>query len=451
LIDFFERHRILLLIIFPIMFFSGMAVGPAAMVVVAIGIGYLFYIDHHHSIVLLLLICIILGDSRADFIQFVKPLRGEIVLIMFLISLYELRNNFYKANALMLYFLPFLWVALLALIFSPNVNTAVSKTISFAILYFMAFNYLHHKFERYGMQLMQDCLYVCLIILVIGFSLLPIIPIYVSYGGIRYNGVLGNPNGMGMFVTLLTPIAYYLFKRDHRKYSKRFKVIAWTLIMASLIMCSSRNAIFSVALFFLLIYGLAGSTFRRAIFLFIFLPAVGIIVYNIDLEQLVYTLGLERYFRIKEFGSGSGRIFAWQHAVDLISRSPLIGCGFACEEYNFMEKTTYQLWHSGHQGGVHNSFLAFAINTGIVGLLCFLGFLANAARKVRNSRFVIPFMLSAMFSAVFESWLFSSLSAFQIMFLYLLVFLIVDTNREELLVSSVAGDFSKLAAEGLIR
>ena len=37
------------------------------------------------------------------------------------------------------------------------------------------------------------------------------------------------------------------------------------------------------------------------------------------------------------------------------------------------------------------------------------------------------------------------------MFLYLLVFLIVDTNREELLVSSVAGDFSKLAAEGLIR
>jgi O-antigen ligase len=338
----------------------------------------------------------------------------------------------------------------LALIFSPNLPTAVSKTISFGVLYFVAFNYIHHKFERYGIQIMVDLLYLCLAILATGFMMLPIAPEMVSYGGVRYNGLMGNPNGMGMFVTMLCPIAYYLFRRNLRL-SIYFKVSTWLLLIISLLMCSSRNAIFSVALFFLMAVGLRGSTFRRIAFLFIFLPTVGLLVYNIDLEQVVTAFGLEAYFRIQEFGSGSGRIFAWQHAIDLIQKSPLIGCGFACEEYFFVEKTSFQLWHSGHQGGVHNSFLAFAVNTGIVGLICFLGFIANAARKVRNFQFLIPFLCSMVFSAVFESWLFSSLGGYNMLFLVTLIFAIVDTNREELLVSATATDFSNQAAGGNIR
>ncbi len=420
------------------------------MVVTGLGVAYLFYIDEHQSIIVLFLLCLLMGDSRIEELQFIKPLRAEIMIMMFIFSIYELRNNYYKINGLILAFLPFFWISILALIFSPNLSTGVSKMLSFGLIYFVGFNYIHHKFERYGTQLMSDCFYVILFILALGFMLLPVIPDQVTYGGIRYNGMMGNPNGMGMLVTLVSPLMYYLFKRD-RNIPRRLKAIAWALIIISLIMCSSRNAIFSVALFFIIVYGLEGSTFRRVSFLFIFLPAVGLIVYNVDMEQLVYTLGLERYFRIKEFGSGSGRIFAWQHALVLIKKSPLIGCGFACEEYNFLEKTSFQLWHSGHQGGVHNSFLAFAVNTGIVGTICYLGFLLNAARNVRNLRIVIPFMASAMFSAIFESWLISSLSAFQILFLLTLVFMIVDTNHEELLVSSLAGDFSNTAAEGNIR
>jgi O-antigen ligase len=450
LLEVIERHSILFFLIFPIMMFSGMAFGPASLAVTAFGVGYLFYKNEHGSIIILFLITLIIGDNRQDFLQFMKPLRVEIMIFMFVMTIYELQNNYYRTNGLMLYFAPFVWVALLALMFSPTLGTGLNKTFSFVILYFVAFNYVHHKFERYGRQLIVDMLYLFLAILALGFLMMPVAPEIVSYGGARYNGLLGNPNGMGMFVASVIPMTYYLFKRD-RQFSLRFKTAAWALLIVSLIMCSSRNAIFSVALFFVLAFGLEGGQFRRIAFLGILLPMTAILAYNIDLEQLVYTLGLESYFRIKEFGSGSGRIFAWKHAIDLIEKSPLIGCGFACEEYNFGEKTTFQLWHSGHQGGVHNSYLGFMVNTGFIGLACYLGFLFTAVQKVRNYRIMIPFILSALFSAAFESWLFSSLSAFQMMFLMTLIFLIVDTNHEELLVSSLANDFSNKASEGMVR
>ncbi len=431
------------------MLLAGVAASVLAMGIAAVAVIYLWYKEMHGSIILLFLFVLILGDTRLDFFQFVKDLRVEIMMLIFLINVYELRNQRYKINAIMLYFLPFFAVALLALIFSPLMELGFSKTLSFAIFYFVTFNYINHKLQVYGIQLMVDVLYLIVALLVLGFVFLPVFTEYVTYGGGRYNGVMGNPNGMGMLVTLATPITAYLFQRH--TFPKRFKTFVWILINLSLLMCSSRNAIFSIALFWVLYFGLRGTPIRRFLFLFVVLPGIGIALYKVDLETVFTSLGLDAYFRVKELDSGSGRIFAWAHAYDLIRNAPLIGCGFACEEYHFVHKTTFQLWHSGHQGGVHNSYLAYAINTGIVGTIFFLGFVLNAARMVRNWRILIPFMLSTLFSAIFESWLFSSLSAFHILFLMFLVFLIVDTNKEELLVSNLAGDFSHEAAKGVIR
>ncbi|MFN8397394.1 MAG: O-antigen ligase family protein [Bacteroidia bacterium] len=450
MLDFLERHQILFLFILPVLIFAGAAVNVSAIVIAAVAIGYFFRKDRHDSIIVFFVMVLLLGDSRLMEIQFIKGIRVEVMVLMFAISIYELRNNYYRVNMLMLYYLPFLGVALLALIFSPLQELALEKTISFSIFYFVLFNYVHHKFERYGAQLMIDVLYLIVSILSLGFILLPLFPDYLTYGGQRYNGIMGNPNGMGMLVTLTVPLATYVFMRN-KELPKRFKVMTWVLIMTSLLLCSSRNSIFSIALFAILLIGLRGGTFRRIIFIFVFLPATAIFFRFVDLETLFTSLGLERYFRVSELESGSGRIFAWSHALELIQRQPLIGCGFACEEYHFVHRTTFRLWMTGHQGGVHNSYLAYAINTGIAGTIFYLGFLFNAARKVRNLKFLVPFMAAVLFSAIFESWLFSSLSAFHILFLLQLVFLIVDTNREELLVSNLAGDFSHEAAKGVLK
>lgn len=448
--DYIERHRILFIFILPITIFGGIVVTPFAFLALAVGIAVLFMRDEHDSIVLLFIFLLLTGDSRLMSIQFVKDLRAEALVMIFIISLYEINHNRYRPNALMLTFIPFALVCFLGLIYSPKLSMGLNKMFSFFMFYFVCFNYIHHKFERYGRQMMIDILYLIVAVLVVSFLLLPVFPDYLSYGGARFNGLMGNPNGMGMLVTLSLPMAWYLFHRE-KSFGRGFKLVTYSLMIVALMMCSSRNAIFSVVLFLLLLFGMSGSTFRRVAYFFVIIPGLAVIMRNIDLEQLIIQLGLDGYFRVSEFKSGSGRVFAWRFALELFSQSPLIGCGFACEEYTFATKTNFQLWHSGHQGGVHNSYLTYLVNTGVVGTAMFYGFLLNTARKVRNLKFIFPFIACVLFSAMFESWMFSSLSAFHVLFVVTLVYAIVDTNSEQLLVSTMPGDFSNQAADNLVR
>ncbi len=383
-----------------------------------------------------MLITLAIGDSRMSYFQFFKNIRMILLIMVAIYTVYEFRNNRYKLNANFLYFMPFVSVAVLAMISSPLLSLAVNKTISFVLLYFVALHYFNNKMEQYGSILMYDVMMILVNILLIGLMFLPIFPSMVMYGQTRYNGMLGNPNGVGIFVTLTAPVLAYVFSRN-KDISSRFKTFAWLILITSLLLCSSRNAIFSISIFLVFFYGMQGSMFRRIGFLFVFLPIIALFFLTIDLQDLVFSLGLEKYFRVRDFESGSGRVFAWQHAIELIKKSPVIGCGFGCEEYNFIYRTSYKLWATGHQGGVHNSYLAFTVNTGIVGVVLFYGFLGNLLRKIKNNRFLLAFIPSMLFSAMFESWMFSSLNAYHIIFCVFVVHMVVDTNREELLESSM--------------
>jgi len=395
------------------------------MVILVAACAYFAYHDRHDSIILLFIIILIMGDSRQGWMVFSKALRGEMLIIITVLTIYDLWVGRYRISKLYLALIPFLMVSFLALSFSPFLNVGFSKTISFSLLYFCILHYFVNKFSRYGLRMLGDITYFCHAILALGLFLLPILPGVVSYGGARYNGMMGNPNGMGMFVTMVSPMTIYFF-RYQRGISKRYKIFAWSLIVISLMLCSSRNAIFSFSLFMMVYFGLNGGTFRRLAFLMVALPLMTLLVFFLDIEAMVVSLGLEKYFRLRDFESGSGRIFAWQHAIELIQERPWLGCGFACEEYNFLYRTTFKLWSTGHQGGVHNSYLAFLVNTGGIGLTLFMGFLANIFIQARNRFFVLAFIASAGFSAMFESWMFSSLSTFHILFLIMTTQLLAD-------------------------
>ena len=421
----FKRYRLLFFVLLPLLIFAGNAATPLAMVVLGIGVLYFLYQGRHDAIIITFIIILVLGDSRQGWLQFAKPLRVELLIMITLITISELWRGFYRFNSLFLPFLPFLVISVLALSFSPLLDVGSIKTVSFAMLYFCVLHYFLDKHGKYGLRLLEDIVYLSHFIMLLGLLMIPIFPGIVSYGGIRYNGLLGNPNGMGMFVTLTVPMTVYFFTYK-RGISRQYTIFAWVLIIASLMLCSSRNAIFAFTIFLSLYHGLRGSTFTTMIFLFVVIPVAGILLFNINLESLVYSLGLEKYFRIKDFESGSGRVFAWRYAWSLVEQRPIIGCGFACEEYNFIYRTTYELWSTGHQGGVHNSYLAYIVNTGFVGFTLYFGFLASLFRRIRNRGFMIPFVASCAFSAMFESWLFSSLSAFHILFLVTTVQLLSD-------------------------
>lgn len=416
----------------PLIFISGRVSDQFAMPVLAIGTIYFLYHNRHDSVMVLLFLTLTLGDSRMDALYFVKDLRTLIMVILSVYSIWEIRAGIYTINRYFLFFLPFLLVSIMALIFSPILETAISKTIAFTLLYFMGLHYIFHRFRQMGIRLLIEIMYTGHLIIFIGLLLLPTFPDLVSYGGLRFNGLIGNPNGLGLYVVLLTPLTLLVFRRQPG-ISQRYKTLAWVALNVSLAICSSRNAILSVTTFWLLYTGLNGTSFRTAIFLLVLLPAAVIIIYYIDLKSLVEVLGLERYLRLRDIESGSGRVDAWQHAIDTIEKNPLIGCGFACEEYNFRYEMSYRLWATGHQGGVHNSYLAFILNTGFVGLGFFIFFIVSLIRRMGDYRFYLPFAAGCALSAVFESWLFSSLNAFHIYFITIILFCMVDATQHALI------------------
>jgi O-antigen ligase len=416
----------------PLIFISGRVSDQFAMPVLAIGTIYFLYHNRHDSVMVLLFLTLTLGDSRMDALYFVKDLRTLIMVILSVYSIWEIRAGIYTINRYFLFFLPFLLVSIMALIFSPILETAISKTIAFTLLYFMGLHYIFHRFRQMGIRLLIEIMYTGHLIIFIGLLLLPTFPDMVSYGGLRFNGLIGNPNGLGLYVVLLTPLTLLVFRRQPG-ISQRYKTLAWIALNVSLAICSSRNAILSVTTFWLLYTGLNGTSFRTAIFLLVLLPAAVIIIYYIDLKSLVEVLGLERYLRLRDIESGSGRVDAWQHAIDTIEKNPLIGCGFACEEYNFRYEMSYRLWATGHQGGVHNSYLAFILNTGFVGLGFFIFFIVSLIRRMGDYRFYLPFAAGCALSAVFESWLFSSLNAFHIYFITIILFCMVDATQHALI------------------
>ena len=66
------------------------------------------------------------------------------------------------------------------------------------------------------------------------------------------------------------------------------------------------------------------------------------------------------------------------------------------------------------------------MNVGIVGLALFLGAWATVLRKIKDHKFLLPFVASVAFSAIFESWLIASLNAFNIFFLLTTLIVISD-------------------------
>ena len=128
--------------------------------------------------------------------------------------------------------------------------------------------------------------------------------------------------------------------------------------------------------------------------------------------------------RVDHLDNGSGRLIAWTYAWSEIQKHYFIlGRGFSFEEYLFSLK---QDWFEvrGHIGSVHNSFLAVWLNTGIIGLICFVyGILTNFIRAAKVNPLAFPCMFAIIFSNMFESWLQASLNPFTIIALLVLTLL----------------------------
>lgn len=357
---------------------------------------------------------LILSDSLTHATDFAKEFK-TIYIILLSAAVFLDRGYFQPYNRIYLYFLPFIIISLVGLIESPFPFTGVQKTLSYLLLFFAVPQIFVRIFKDHGPIVLKDLLFFGSAIVILGFAMRFIAPEVAMSHGERFRGVFGNPNGLGIFTSLIVVIAIICreyFKGFFSKNDLRWIVIP---VMAGLLLTGSRTSIMAVFIFFVFVRFYRFSPFIGSI---LFL-GVGIAVEYVaaNIVGIVDSLGLTEYFRIETLEEGSGRFIAWSFAWEAIQEYFWFGRGFAFDEW-LMNINQDFLNAMGHQGGVHNTYLILWLNSGLVGLLFYLrGVFLLFFKAAKNTPLAFPVLWLILFSIALEPWLAASLNPFTILFL----------------------------------
>ena len=376
------------------------------------------------------LFVLILSDTINSTTDFAKSFKNIYILALSAIAVIE-RKKFPKINRFYIYFIPFILAGLIGLVQSPIPSLAIQKTLSYILLIFLVPQFLIKAYDDHGTEAIRNIIFFAGFMILMGFVLELADPGYTYARGGRFRGVFGNPNGLGIFASLVIALVY--LKRDifPNLFSK--SDLRWLVIPAliSLVLAGSRTSIIAVVIFFV---------FTR---LYQVSPVIGFLAFlgtaiiselvASNLVAIISSLGLSEFFRVDTLEGGSGREIAWNLAWETIQENFWFGRGFAFDEW-IMAKNQDALNDLGHQGGVHNTYLQIWLNTGLFGLLLFLrAIFLIVIKGAARSRLAFPFLWLVMFSILPESWLAASLNPFSILFFIGLTVLSDDIFKPKVL------------------
>ncbi len=406
---------------------SGVYLGPVVYAVVPLSLFAFKSREMYMELLLGFIFILVLSDSLQDSLSWAAQVKYEYIVLLFLFMMLS-RKSFGELNLFYQKFIPFFIIAFLCLFKAPsdNIITAIEKTLSYLFLLLLVPNYMMRCHRDYGTEFYRTLVYLCFCILLYGIIARFVHPTQV-FREDRFCGVFGNPNGLGVFLTLLVLVIVVISDIFPDIFSPKEKYLFFGAIILSLLWSGSRNSLFAILIFFFFSYFHRLSTFLGFLIFILFLFSYPIITAN--LPVIVDFLGLGSYLRVNTLEDASGRFVAWNFAIDHIKLNPFMGKGFDYTNYLFMSPENVKYLSAlGHQGNAHNSYLTLWLDTGLLGLLAFLWALISIFVKAsKKSAYAYPAMYAVLFSTFFESWLTASLNPFTIM---LLVILSVLTNEE---------------------
>jgi O-antigen ligase len=278
---------------------------------------------------------------------------------------------------------------------------SVFKVLSYLILVVAIFVLIKYLLEDEQLQLYEHILVlVCLTLLIslIGGFLYSSV---FSISG-RLNGVLGNPNFLGLFCVFTYPLVDH-FKIEESIFTKRGILVLIVLTILCLFLTGSRNGYVSFAIYIaatiFLFRGVSGKSVALCL-------GLGAFIAFIQIETLTQFIPfLNDLVRPETLGTASARSIVWPTAIDEIERQPWLGGGF---EYYAYYMATFAANHGLKNVfwyGVWNTYLAFLLDTGFIGLAAYFFFIYGVIRKSARFIFLVPFILSVLFTGMFEAWL----------------------------------------------
>ncbi len=412
--------------IFIIWLLSGMFGGPVVYGVLPLTIILMYRKDLYEELLIGYLFILILSDSSLPMLTFAKNVKN--IYIVFLTIIYFARLDFFKGNnTIFKLFIPFAIIASITMLLSIGDSyffTSVQKTLSFFLTLIVIPGFIEKLFKIHGPDFLRRLFYCILLILLVGIALKYIAPNVAMLNGFRYRGLFGGPNGLGIFCVLFFISFFILINYYKDLFSKQEQVFIFGIILLSLIWSGSRNSLIAVFIFYLFQRFFGLSPFLGFLLFVIFLFVSELISSNA--AAIINSLGLGGYFRVQTIEEGSGRYIAWAFAWKQIQHNFFIGRGFAYNEF-YMRQHYGALLKLNHQGGVHNSFLTFWFDQGLVGLLIYLrSYVLVFIKSAKKTKYAFPAMFAISFTAFFESWLVGSLSAFAFMGVFIFTILTSD-------------------------
>jgi len=218
--------------------------------------------------------------------------------------------------------------------------------------------------------------------------------------GYRVNASLGNPNFLGAFIGMIIPLVCVMLCIVQKRF-KKWSLAALILFMFFVLTHTfSRGAwIGTIMGCIVCAIGVGRHVIRKHIRYFIVI--IGICIMYIVISQGVVhmskrTTPLDRalaVFDLKEQGIAS-RIAGYHIAADIIKRTPFFGTGLDTFGILFRQHLSEDYLVYAHNlvsaGYVHNEFLQYAVDLGIIGLGIYVWVLVSfyivAVRVIRMNR-----------------------------------------------------------------
>ncbi len=371
---------------------------------------------------------LILSDSELNFFVFAKSVKVVYLVLLAIFFVLDL-DDFRPLNLLFQQFGVFFLVAIICLFLSPTIFISFQKTFSYILMFILIPNFITRLYRSNGEQFFKNLIYFGTTILIVGFILYFIQPSYAFSSIIhRYNGVFGNPNGLGLYTFLLFALFYTLNDVFENLFTVKEKVIMYSSMLLSIVFSNSRNAFISVVILIVFDRFFKKSSFLGIIFSFILFIASLLISDYIPI--LIKQMGLESFFRLNTLQELSGRAVAWQFAWSKIQNNYFISRGYGYDEFT-MRANYHMLSKMGTQGGVHSSYLSLWLNFGLVGLLVYLrSFLLIFIKAIKINRLSFSIMYAVLFSAAFEGLFIGSLNP-QMIILIITMTIISDSGFYE--------------------
>ena len=420
MVEFLARNKVIL-IVFAIWYFIGSISIPLFFAIGGASLLMLWRKGLYFEILLGFLFILILSDNLSYKTDFAKIFKNAYIVLLVLIAVLD-REKFPSRNRLLVYFIPFLVVAIIALAFSPVIFTGAQKTLSYGLLLFAVPQFYIKSLVDNGPIIVKDTIYLGVALIILGYFLQFVDSgIAFSHQG-RFRAIFGNPNGLGIFAALM--FALTLLSREYFKALFSKADLRWILItlIVSMVLCGSRTAVLASVMFWVMTRFYRLSPFLGFLFFLTLAFAAELVTRN--LVEIVIALGLDQFFRIETLGDGSGRYIAWNFAWEVIQDHFWLGRGFAFDEW-IMAKNADILSDLGHQGGVHNTYLIIWLNTGLIGLVIFLRALITVFIKAsKNVNMAFPILWMVMFTILLEPWLAASLNPFTILFVIMITIMI---------------------------